>query len=180
MFAFNRKSVGRTPAQPVICGLGALLMMAGIGHGGLVHAQTTPPLRFQLGFYLVDPNNPRSCTTANGKVKIDGEVMEVDKKGKLKSRKVKLDIAFENGQMTAKDPDGLLRNANSDVYGSFYYLEANLSGNLKVQLERSKIKTALIDVNLDSFRTIPGTQLFDQDQFVPERQEYIDFAIPCP
>ncbi len=151
------------------------------------HAQQTPVNNsgFTLGFFSIDSNDAHACTTANSTLKIEGEALEP---GDNKPRKVKLEVTFTNGVMSAKDKDNVLRNVpNNEVYGTFYYLTSHLRGHLKVKLKLEgkdvpkdlKKDTDLVDLNLDDFQPIPDESSPNQVPSVNDISEYVDFAIPC-
>jgi hypothetical protein len=165
--------------------------------------QTTNNPGFALGFFSIDSNDARACSTANSTIKIEGETLEP---GSNKPHKVKLEVTFKNGVVSAKDKDGLLGSvASNQTYGNFYFLTPRLTGHLTVTLKLKKSKSAdgkdnqadenddstgmdssnrkkdvyLVDLNLDEFKPIPDEPLPNQEPSTDTIPEYVDFAIPC-
>jgi hypothetical protein len=156
--------------------------------------QTSNNPGFTLGFFSIDSNDARACSTANSSLKIEGEALEA---GSNNLRKVKLEVTFENGVMTAKDPDNVLRSIPKNaVYGNFYYLTSHLTGHLTVtmKLKKSKNKddkesddargkdskeSMMVDLNFDEFKPLPEESLVNQVPSINSISEYVDFGIPC-
>jgi hypothetical protein len=161
--------------------------------------QTSNNPGFTLGFFSIDSKDARACSTANSSLKIEGEALEA---GSNNLRKVKLEVTFENGVMTAKDPDNVLRSIPKNaVYGNFYYLTSHLTGHLTVtmKLKKSKNKdgtentnsesddargkdskeSMMVDLNFDEFKPLPEESLVNQVPSINSISEYVDFGIPC-
>jgi hypothetical protein len=161
--------------------------------------QTSNNPGFTLGFFSIDSKDARACDTANSTLKIEGETLEP---GSNNRHKVKLEVTFENGVMTAKDPDNVLRSIPKNaVYGNFYYLTSHLTGHLIVTMKLKKTKdyddkenddesnddsrgkkpkgSTMVDLNFDEFKPLPEESLVNQVPSVNNISEYVDFGIPC-
>jgi hypothetical protein len=141
-------------------------------------AQQTPadePL-YTLGFYLVNSEQSAPCRALNGTMKIEGETIETDKKGKQKRKKIKTEATFRNGQLVSQD--SIVQSAESDAYGTFYYLSSNLVGKLKVKSKMGKDKSQF-EFDFDTVpvqNPTPGPNQVLQPITTPR---YVDFSVPC-
>jgi hypothetical protein len=190
MFTIGTRLKAISTAHRIVLTTTSVASVSLLSFGNAAIAQQTPPppVGFSLGFYQFEQNTPRTCTPANGELRIEGSALLEDQGNPTGQRSdVKLDVTFKNGDVKVKDKSDILRTNQSQVYGPFYYLSSRLVGPLKVTWKFKKgngdddIKgeNTLINVNLDSFTPIVDDPLPNQDPATFTLPEYVDFAIPC-
>jgi hypothetical protein len=187
MFIIRTRLKVLSIAPRIVWTTAAVAAVSLLNLGNAAIAQQTSP-GFSLGFYQFEQNTPRTCTPANGELRIEGSALLEDQGTPTGQRSdVKLNVTFKNGDVKVKDKSDILRTNQSQVYGPFYYLSSRLVGPLKVTWKFKKgngdddIKgeNTLINVNLDSFTPIVDDPLPNQDPATFTLPEYVDFAIPC-
>jgi len=139
---------------------------------------------FNLGFYFVDPNTPRSCASANSTLTIEGSTV-ASVNGAFRHQNFQIAVTFQNSQVTSiTDTSGLLQTGTSVSYGLFHYILSHMAGKLKATLTAaSGGSVSLFDVDLDKVLPLPDIPSPNHAPSTPltlaDPAEYIDFAIPC-
>ena len=183
----NCRQLKNQNKQPVFARIAAiltaLLLLAAVPNQTRAQ-QPANQVGFNLGFYFVDANTPRSCASANSTLTIEGNTV-ASVNGAFRHKNFQIAVTFQNSQVTSiTDTSGLLQTGTSVSYGPFHYILSHLAGKLKATLTpASGGSVSLFDVDLDKVLSLPDIPSPNQSPSAPltlsDPAEYIDFAIPC-
>jgi hypothetical protein len=138
---------------------------------------------YTLGFYLVDSEKAVACTINNGTAKIEANILETNGS---KIRKAKIEIKFKNGQVSVKDKEDILRTKDSTSYGLYYYLDAKILGQLKVDFKsgdknkgKGNKESTIVDMNFDNLPPVDPDPSPNQIEEPTGIASYYAFTLPC-